>query len=90
MQYTLRFYLSVNNRCLDFHFDPLTNGCCLVTEVADGNLTSHLGAYQNGLTEATAKPLLYQLFMGLSHCHMNNVIHRDIKPGSSTYPSNDS
>ncbi|MES1910834.1 MAG: cyclin-dependent kinase 5, variant 2 [Cercozoa sp. M6MM] len=52
----------------------------LVFEYLDQDLNKYLGRYQNGLEPIRIKSLLYQLLDGISFCHENRVLHRDLKP----------
>lgn len=41
-----------------------------------GELTKYI---ENGLTEAQAKFLFYQIILGIEYLHNQGVIHRDLK-----------
>ncbi|XP_068618078.1 cyclin-dependent kinase-like 4 [Battus philenor] len=52
----------------------------LVFEYLDHTLLDELEAAPGGLGEDTAKKHLYQLLKGIDYCHLNSIIHRDVKP----------
>lgn len=52
----------------------------LVFEYSDSDLKKFIDAYNGDLDATTVKNLLYQLLLGLSYCHHNRVLHRDLKP----------
>ncbi|KAJ9079085.1 cyclin-dependent kinase 5 [Entomophthora muscae] len=52
----------------------------LVFEYSDSDLKKFIDAYNGELDVVTVKHLLYQLLLGLSYCHLNRVLHRDLKP----------
>ncbi|KAJ1954657.1 cyclin-dependent kinase 5, partial [Linderina pennispora] len=52
----------------------------LVFEFMDSDLKKFVDAYGGDLDPLTVKHLLYQLLCGISFCHRNRVLHRDLKP----------
>ncbi|KAJ2642654.1 hypothetical protein GGH99_008694, partial [Coemansia sp. RSA 1285] len=52
----------------------------LVFEFMDSDLKKFVDAYGGDLDPLTVKHLLYQLLCGISYCHRNRVLHRDLKP----------
>jgi len=53
----------------------------LVFEFLDQDLKKYLNSFGNkGLDAPTTKSFLWQLLQGISHCHENQVLHRDLKP----------
>jgi len=53
----------------------------LVFEFLDQDLKKYLDSFgDSGLDAPTTKSFLWQLLQGISHCHENRVLHRDLKP----------
>jgi len=53
----------------------------LVFEFLDQDLKKYLDAHgDRGLDPPTTRSFLWQLLQGISHCHENRVLHRDLKP----------
>lgn len=52
----------------------------LVFEFLDQDLKKVLDMSENGLDAKTTKSFLHQLLCGVSFCHKNRVLHRDLKP----------
>jgi len=52
----------------------------LVFEFLDQDLKQVLDQHEHGLEPATTKSFMHQLFAGVSYCHQNRVLHRDLKP----------
>jgi len=53
----------------------------LVFEFLDQDLKKYLDSNgDRGLDAPTTKSFLWQLLQGISHCHENRVLHRDLKP----------
>jgi len=51
----------------------------LVFEFADGDLSRYL-KYKGHIHPYEVKLLMYQLIASIEVCHLNRIIHRDIKP----------
>ncbi|VDN13259.1 unnamed protein product [Dibothriocephalus latus] len=52
----------------------------IVFEHCDQDLKKYFDACNGEIDPATVKLFMYQLLRGLQFCHMNNVLHRDLKP----------
>ncbi|KAJ3192558.1 cyclin-dependent kinase 5 [Irineochytrium annulatum] len=52
----------------------------LVFEYLDSDLKKFLDSYGGDIDVPTIKHLMYQLMKGISYCHENRVLHRDLKP----------
>ena len=51
----------------------------MVFDYAEHDLTGMIDAYKDKLSVPQVKCIMMQLLMGLSYCHMNGVLHRDLK-----------
>jgi len=52
----------------------------LVFEYCDQDLKKYFDSLNGEIDQDIAKSLMYQLLRGLSFCHSQNVLHRDLKP----------
>ncbi|XP_023717040.1 cyclin-dependent kinase 2 isoform X3 [Cryptotermes secundus] len=52
----------------------------LVFEFLTQDLKKYLDSLSEMLPQSTVKSYLHQLLKGVSYCHMNRVLHRDLKP----------
>ncbi|XP_014601444.1 PREDICTED: cyclin-dependent kinase 2-like isoform X2 [Polistes canadensis] len=52
----------------------------LVFEFLQQDLKKLLDSVKSGLDQALVKSYLYQLLKGISFCHLNRILHRDLKP----------
>ncbi|KAI4498304.1 hypothetical protein M0802_006483 [Mischocyttarus mexicanus] len=52
----------------------------LVFEFLQQDLKKLLDSVKCGLDKALVKSYLYQLLKGISFCHLNRILHRDLKP----------
>lgn len=60
----------------------------MVFDFCDHDLTGLLESKADRITPAQAKYYLYEILLGLEHCHRHNILHRDIK-GANVLISND-
>ncbi|KAL0248735.1 hypothetical protein GEMRC1_003969 [Eukaryota sp. GEM-RC1] len=67
--------------------NPSKHRIYLVIELLEGTLNELIGTNPNGLSEEEALPLFYRVFSAVSHCHQNQVAHRDIKPDNVMFTS---
>ncbi|KAI8470130.1 MAG: cyclin dependent kinase, partial [Monoraphidium minutum] len=51
----------------------------MVFDYAEHDLTGMIDSYKNKLTVGQVKCIMLQLLRGLSYCHINGVLHRDLK-----------
>jgi len=71
----------LNNRNVIYflEFFENKNGIYMVFElVKGGDLFSYIRA-KGQINENACKPIFRQILNGLHYCHMNNILHRDIK-----------
>lgn len=52
----------------------------LVFEFLEQDLKKVLDQHEDGLEPARTRSFLHQLLSGISYCHQNRVLHRDLKP----------
>lgn len=52
----------------------------MVFEYLDMDLKKLLECHSNVFTPKLIKSYMYQMFSALAYCHMNNILHRDLKP----------
>ncbi|KDO28898.1 CAMK/CAMKL protein kinase [Saprolegnia parasitica CBS 223.65] len=52
----------------------------LVTDRGGKDLFEYFGAHENGISEATASPLLFKIVDAIRHLHTHGYCHRDLKP----------
>ena len=52
----------------------------LVFEFIDTDLKKFLDSNSGDISIQTIQSLLHQLLLGISFCHENRVLHRDLKP----------
>ncbi|KAI7732210.1 hypothetical protein M8C21_013304 [Ambrosia artemisiifolia] len=55
---------------------------CLVFEFLDSDLKTFIANHPSPLSDSLVKRFLFQLCIGLSHCHGIGVLHRDLKPAN--------
>lgn len=56
------------------------NNFYFVSELYTGkNLLQYLNGHYDHLTEAEIAEMIRQVLLAINHCHINNVIHRDVK-----------
>jgi len=52
----------------------------IVFEFCDQDLKKYFDTCQGEIDPSIVKSFMYQLLRGLAFCHMNNILHRDLKP----------
>lgn len=52
----------------------------IVFEYMEKNVLELLELYPGGLPTEVVRRSVFQLLKSLRHCHMNGIMHRDIKP----------
>ncbi|KAI6645833.1 Cyclin-dependent kinase-like 2 [Oopsacas minuta] len=52
----------------------------LVFEYVDHTVLDELEESPNGLAEYNGKGIIWQVIQGIRFCHLNGVVHRDVKP----------
>ena len=52
----------------------------LVFEYADKNMLEVLEGNNGGVSPARVRSYIYQLVLAVNWCHVNNIVHRDVKP----------
>ena len=52
----------------------------LVFEYVDHTVLDELEDSPNGLPEKQGKGIIWQVIQGIRFCHLNGVVHRDVKP----------
>lgn len=52
----------------------------MVFEYLDMDLKKLLETHASAFTPKLIKSYMYQMFSALAYCHMNNILHRDLKP----------
>lgn len=61
------------------HFESANGEHVIAMEYVSGGELFDLVLENEGLTEAQAKPLFYQIATAVAHCHKNGIAHRDLK-----------
>lgn len=63
-------------------FDVIVAGGCIymVFEYLDMDLKKLLDSKKNLLTPKLAKSYMHQLLEAIDFCHLNRILHRDLKP----------
>ncbi|KAF9476744.1 kinase-like protein [Pholiota conissans] len=52
----------------------------LLEYVSGGDLFNYVERYENGMPEADAKQIVYQICSGMTYVHGRGIMHRDLKP----------
>lgn len=52
----------------------------LVFEYVEATILNELERMPNGLGDDRCRERIYQVIRAVNYCHMNHVIHRDVKP----------
>jgi cyclin-dependent kinase-like len=58
----------------------INNRISIVFEFVESTVFEILKSNPMGIDQKKAKKLIYQLLLGLDHCHRMGIVHRDIKP----------
>jgi serine/threonine protein kinase len=63
------------------HFDHSRYGLCVVTPYFEFSLADYVNDHlERPISQARLKNYAFQLLTAVQHCHVNGVIHGDIKP----------